>query len=47
MLRLSYWVFPIVAGLVWLGTLLGLFLHCMYATHHAALTIRPTRAGVC
>lgn len=29
MLRLSYWVFPIFAGLVWLGTLLGLLLHCM------------------
>lgn len=28
MLRLSYWVFPIIGGLVWLGTLLGLFLHC-------------------
>lgn len=26
MLRLSYWVVPIFAGLVWLGTLLGLFL---------------------
>lgn len=30
MLRLSYWVFPIFAGLVWLGTLLGLLLHCTY-----------------
>lgn len=30
MLRLSYWVFPIISGLVWLGTLLGLLLHCMY-----------------
>jgi FtsH-binding integral membrane protein len=27
MLRLSYWVFPIVAGVVWLGTLLGLLLY--------------------
>ncbi|KAK3378042.1 Frag1/DRAM/Sfk1 family-domain-containing protein [Podospora didyma] len=26
MLRISYWVFPIVAGMVWLGTLLGLLL---------------------
>lgn len=33
MLRLSYWVFPIIAGLVWLGTLLGLLLHCMYHMH--------------
>lgn len=30
MLRLSYWIFPIIAGLVWLGTLLGLLLHCEF-----------------
>lgn len=28
MLRISYWVFPILAGLVWLGMLLGMLLHC-------------------
>lgn len=41
MLRLSYWVFPIIGGLVWLGTLLGLFLHCKH-THdfqHSACLI--------
>ncbi|KAL2025054.1 hypothetical protein VTK56DRAFT_56 [Thermocarpiscus australiensis] len=27
MFRLSYWVFPILSGAVWLGTLLGLLLH--------------------
>lgn len=38
MLRLSYWVFPIIGGLVWLGTLLGLFLHCTYIhTRHSRL----------
>ncbi|KAJ4388975.1 hypothetical protein N0V93_006437 [Gnomoniopsis smithogilvyi] len=34
MLRLSYWVFPIFAGLVWLGTLLGLLLHWIIDTHY-------------
>ncbi|KAI0490711.1 Frag1/DRAM/Sfk1 family-domain-containing protein [Xylaria cf. heliscus] len=29
----SYWIFPIVSGLVWLGTLLGLFLHWVIDTH--------------
>ncbi|KAI0201299.1 Frag1/DRAM/Sfk1 family-domain-containing protein [Astrocystis sublimbata] len=29
----SYWVFPIISGLVWLGTLLGLFLHWYIDTH--------------
>lgn len=33
MLRLSYWVFPIIAGLVWLGTLLGLLLYWAINTH--------------
>lgn len=43
MLRLSYWVFPIFAGLVWLGTLLGLLLHCTYTcicTIHNCITGR-------
>lgn len=30
MMLLSYWVWPIIAGLVWLGMLLGLLLHCMF-----------------
>ncbi|TGJ86169.1 hypothetical protein E0Z10_g2585 [Xylaria hypoxylon] len=29
----SYWIFPIISGLVWLGTLLGLFLHWVIDTH--------------
>ncbi|KAI0446578.1 Frag1/DRAM/Sfk1 family-domain-containing protein [Xylaria telfairii] len=29
----SYWVFPILSGLIWLGTLLGLFLHWIVDTH--------------
>ncbi|RWA11226.1 hypothetical protein EKO27_g3862 [Xylaria grammica] len=29
----SYWLFPIISGLVWLGTLLGLFLHWVIDTH--------------
>ncbi|KAF3770703.1 hypothetical protein M406DRAFT_35082 [Cryphonectria parasitica EP155] len=33
MMRLSYWVFPIIAGLVWLGMLLGLLLHWVIDTH--------------
>ncbi|KAK7749739.1 hypothetical protein SLS53_000318 [Cytospora paraplurivora] len=33
MLRLSYWVFPIVAGLVWLGMILGMLLHWIIDTH--------------
>ncbi|KUI71544.1 Protein sfk1 [Cytospora mali] len=32
MLRLSYWVFPIAAGLVWLGMLLGMLLHWIVDT---------------
>ncbi|KAK5654831.1 hypothetical protein OQA88_6867 [Cercophora sp. LCS_1] len=32
MLRISYWVFPIVAGVVWLGTLLGLLLYWIVDT---------------
>lgn len=34
MLRVSYWIFPILAGLIWLGMLLGLLLHCKYQTRH-------------
>ncbi|KAI0123114.1 Frag1/DRAM/Sfk1 family-domain-containing protein [Xylariales sp. AK1849] len=30
---LSYWVFPIISGLVWLATLLGLLLHWIIDTH--------------
>ncbi|KAI1377393.1 Frag1/DRAM/Sfk1 family-domain-containing protein [Hypoxylon crocopeplum] len=30
---LSYWVFPIVSGLMWLATLLGLLLHWIVDTH--------------
>jgi len=33
MLRLSYWVFPIIAGVVWLATLLGLLLYWAIGTH--------------
>ncbi|KAK1760468.1 Frag1/DRAM/Sfk1 family-domain-containing protein [Echria macrotheca] len=33
MLRLSYWVFPIIAGIVWLATLLGLLLYWILDTH--------------
>ncbi|KAF2972582.1 hypothetical protein GQX73_g989 [Xylaria multiplex] len=29
----SYWVFPIISGLAWLGTLLGLFLHWVIDTN--------------
>ncbi|KAI0408184.1 Frag1/DRAM/Sfk1 family-domain-containing protein [Xylaria palmicola] len=29
----SYWLFPIFSGLIWLGTLLGLFLHWVIDTH--------------
>ncbi|KAI1131982.1 Frag1/DRAM/Sfk1 family-domain-containing protein [Nemania abortiva] len=29
----SYWIFPIISGLVWLATLLGLFLHWVIDTH--------------
>ncbi|KAG6357152.1 hypothetical protein INS49_015029 [Diaporthe citri] len=42
MLRLSYWVFPIIAGLVWLGTLLGLFLHWVIDTNE---TVYPSMSG--
>ncbi|KAI1410945.1 Frag1/DRAM/Sfk1 family-domain-containing protein [Hypoxylon sp. FL1857] len=30
---LSYWVFPVISGLVWLSTLLGLLLHWIVDTH--------------
>ncbi|KAI1106139.1 Frag1/DRAM/Sfk1 family-domain-containing protein [Jackrogersella minutella] len=30
---LSYWVFPIISGLMWLTTLLGLLLHWIIDTH--------------
>ncbi|KAK0720814.1 Frag1/DRAM/Sfk1 family-domain-containing protein [Lasiosphaeris hirsuta] len=33
MFRLSYWVFPIVAGVVWLATLLGLLLYWNIDAH--------------
>ncbi|KAI2608370.1 Frag1/DRAM/Sfk1 family-domain-containing protein [Hypoxylon fragiforme] len=33
MWRLSYWVFPIISGLMWLATLLGLLLHWIIDTH--------------
>lgn len=33
MLRVSYWVFPIFAGLVWLGMLLGMLLHWIVNTN--------------
>ncbi|KAK3944161.1 Frag1/DRAM/Sfk1 family-domain-containing protein [Diplogelasinospora grovesii] len=33
MLRPSYWVFPIISGVVWLGTLLGLLIHWNVNTH--------------
>ncbi|KAI0502989.1 hypothetical protein F5B22DRAFT_579593 [Xylaria bambusicola] len=29
----SYWIFPVISSLVWLGTLLGLFLHWVIDTH--------------
>ncbi|KAI0977358.1 hypothetical protein F4678DRAFT_11199 [Xylaria arbuscula] len=29
----SYWIFPVVSSIVWLGTLLGLFLHWIIDTH--------------
>ncbi|KAI0397275.1 hypothetical protein F5Y17DRAFT_415951 [Xylariaceae sp. FL0594] len=29
----SYWIFPILSGLIWLGTLLGLFLYWIIDTH--------------
>ncbi|KAI8951387.1 Frag1/DRAM/Sfk1 family-domain-containing protein [Xylaria longipes] len=29
----SYWIFPILSGVIWLGTLLGLFLHWVIDTH--------------
>ncbi|KAI1429440.1 hypothetical protein F5Y12DRAFT_796363 [Xylaria sp. FL1777] len=29
----SYWILPVISGLVWLGTLLGLFLHWVVDTH--------------
>ncbi|KAI3392880.1 hypothetical protein diail_5013 [Diaporthe ilicicola] len=42
MLRLSYWVFPIISGLVWLGTLLGLLLHWVIDTHY---TVYPSMSN--
>ncbi|KAI1391183.1 Frag1/DRAM/Sfk1 family-domain-containing protein [Hypoxylon trugodes] len=30
---LSYWIFPIISGLMWLGTLLGLLIHWNVDTH--------------
>ncbi|KAI2473735.1 Frag1/DRAM/Sfk1 family-domain-containing protein [Annulohypoxylon bovei var. microspora] len=30
---ISYWVFPIISGLMWLSTLLGLLLHWIIDTH--------------
>ncbi|KAI0379932.1 Frag1/DRAM/Sfk1 family-domain-containing protein [Hypomontagnella monticulosa] len=30
---LSYWIFPIISGLMWLATLLGLLLHWIVDTH--------------
>lgn len=33
MIRLSYWVLPIISGTVWLGTLLGLLLHWIIGTN--------------
>ncbi|KAK1835430.1 Frag1/DRAM/Sfk1 family-domain-containing protein [Podospora conica] len=32
MLRLSYWIFPIIAGITWLATLLGLLLYWIIST---------------
>ncbi|ORY72004.1 Frag1/DRAM/Sfk1 family protein [Pseudomassariella vexata] len=31
-MKLSYWVFPIISGLVWFGTLLGLLIHWVVDT---------------
>ncbi|KAK0636198.1 Frag1/DRAM/Sfk1 family-domain-containing protein [Bombardia bombarda] len=33
MLRLSYWIFPILSGVVWLGTLLGLLIYWNVDAH--------------
>ncbi|KLU93160.1 hypothetical protein MAPG_12098 [Magnaporthiopsis poae ATCC 64411] len=33
MIRLSYWILPIISGTVWLGTLLGLLLHWIVGTN--------------
>ncbi|KAK3326317.1 Frag1/DRAM/Sfk1 family-domain-containing protein [Apodospora peruviana] len=38
MLRLSYWVFPIISGVVWLGTLLGLLLYWIIDTKRMRYT---------
>ncbi|KXX75158.1 Protein sfk1 [Madurella mycetomatis] len=40
MFRLSYWVFPIIGGVVWLGTLLGLLLYWLLdadRAHYASM----------
>lgn len=33
MLGLSYWAFPVISSLMWIGTLLGLLLHWIVDTH--------------
>ncbi|KAH8908461.1 hypothetical protein BR93DRAFT_925584 [Coniochaeta sp. PMI_546] len=44
MLRLSYWVFPIISGLVWLGTLLGLLIWwCVDADGAKYPSMEPTQ----
>lgn len=46
MLRLSYWVTPIFAGLVWLGTLLGLLLHWIIDTHRKRYASMDSRQQI-
>lgn len=44
-LRISYWVIPIISGLIWLGTLLGLFLHWVIDTdmrHYPSMSVHAT-----
>ncbi|OIW30246.1 hypothetical protein CONLIGDRAFT_360191 [Coniochaeta ligniaria NRRL 30616] len=44
MLRPSYWVFPIISGLVWLGTLLGLLIWWCVDAHRARYpSMEPTQ----
>lgn len=40
----SYWVFPVLSGLIWLGTLLGLFLHWIVDTNERRYpSMEPTQ----
>ncbi|KAJ9142614.1 FK506 suppressor Sfk1 [Pleurostoma richardsiae] len=49
MFRLSYWVFPVISGLVWCGMLLGLLLHWVIDTnekHYASMSHSQTIAYI-